>query len=81
MFETISAPTGADNLLLKSVKVETHASAKQYVEVFKRDMRRMGLNKSRQRLKRRVVAAGPGNAFEIGVEIYGGGHGDHPSGR
>src|SRR5271163_2031512 len=53
VFETITATANADNLLLKPVKVETHTSAEQYVQVLKRDMRRMGLNKPRQCLKRR----------------------------
>ena len=78
VFETISAAAGTDNLVLKTGKVETHRSAEQYVQVLKRDMRRMGLNQPCQCLKRRVAATGPMNALEIGVEVYGVGHGFPP---
>ena len=78
VFETITATAGTDNLILKTLKVETQRSAEQYVQVLKRDMRRMGLNQPRQCLKRRVAATGPTNALEIGVEVYGGGRGIFP---
>ena len=78
VLETISTAAGTDDFVLKTVKVETHRSAEQYVKVLKRDMRRMGLYQPRQRLKRRVAATGPMNALEIGVQVYGGGHGFSP---
>jgi hypothetical protein len=78
VLETITAAARTDNLVLKAVKVETHRSAKQYVQVLKRDMRRMGFNQSRQCLKRRVTATGPMDALEIGVQVYGSGHGFLP---
>jgi hypothetical protein len=38
---------GTDNLILKTLKVETERAAEQYVQVLERDMRRMGLNQPR----------------------------------
>jgi hypothetical protein len=68
VFETITATAGTDNLILKTLKVDTERAAEQYVQVLERDMRRMGLNQSRQCLKRRVAATGPMNAPKIGVK-------------
>ncbi len=47
VLEAIAATVGNDNLLLKTLKVATHCSAKQYVQVLKRNMRRMGLDQPR----------------------------------
>jgi len=40
-----------DNLSLKIVKIETHCSAEEYVQVLEGNMRRMGLDQPRQCLK------------------------------
>jgi hypothetical protein len=47
VFETITATAGTDNLILKTLKVETERAAEQYVQVLERDMRRMGLDQPR----------------------------------
>jgi hypothetical protein len=47
VFEAITATAGTDNLILKTLKVETKRTAEQYVQVLERDVRRMGLNQPR----------------------------------
>jgi hypothetical protein len=78
VLKTITAAVGTDHLTLKTVKIETHRSAKQHVQVLKGDMCGVGLNQPRQILKRRGAVTGPMNALEIGVEINRGGHGFPP---
>ncbi len=75
VLEAIAAAAGTDDLVLKTVEVETHGATEQYVQVLERDMRGVGVNQFGQCLQRRIAAARPVNALEIGFEVYSDGHG------
>jgi hypothetical protein len=69
VLEAITAPVGADKLMLDTFEIKANGPTEQHIEILKWYIHHVGAQNSRQCLQRNTGPATPSNAFEVAVKI------------